>query len=201
MTSDASFRTFLVRVTLTHMVTYTVAGLLAYTLIDYPMLFQAEGFAGLMRPVTSKWVAAGPALQVIRGLIFAMALYPFRRVFLEERGGWLPLWGLLLGLCVFSTAAAAPGSIEGLIYTTIPPALQMRGLPEVVLQTLAFSLIVCAWYRNPRRSWAVVMGVLAVLVVLISAAGIFAPRPSPQLEFRSLRPATQALHGAEVLDH
>ena len=80
-------------------------------------------------------------------------------------------------------------------------ALQMRGLPEVVLQTLAFSLIVCAWYRNPRRSWAVVMGVLAVLVVLISAAGIFAPRPSPQLEFRSLRPATQALHGAEVLDH
>ena len=175
---NESFPRFLARVTSCHVVTYFVAGMLAYTLLDYGALFQSAGFSCLMRPVSSRWVAAGPALQVFRGLIFALALYPFRSVFLADRHGWLTLWGLLVGLAIFSTAGAAPGSVEGMIYTTIPIASHLRGLPEILLQTLAFSLLLTAWHRHPHRAWAVVMGTLTLLGILMSVAGVFLPRPA-----------------------
>ena len=77
--NDVTFGRFTVRVTCCHVVTYFVAGVLALTLLDYKTLFQSEGFSSLMLPTSSKWVAAGPALQVVRGVVFALALYPFRR--------------------------------------------------------------------------------------------------------------------------
>lgn len=175
---DVTFPRFLARVTSSHVVTYLVAGMLAYTLLDYGTLFQSEGFSCLMRPISSRWIAAGPALQIFRGLIFALALYPFRSVFLADRQGWLKLWGLLAGLAIFSTAGAAPGSVEGMIYTKIPIGAQLRGLPEVLLQTLAFSLLLNAWHRHPHRAWAVVMGTLTLLGILMSVAGVFLPRPA-----------------------
>lgn len=175
---DVPFGRFLTRVTASHLVTYFVAGLLAYSLLDYRTLFQSEVFSCLMRPISSRWVAAGPALQIFRGLIFALALYPFRRVFLGDRHGWLKLWGLLVGLAIFSTAGAAPGSVEGMIYTKLPIAHQLLGLPEVLLQTLVFSVLLNAWHRNSHRAWAIVMGGLALLAILMSVAGMFLPRPA-----------------------
>jgi len=171
-----SFGRFAGRVTSCHLVTYFVAGVLAYTLLDYEALFRTSAFSCLMRPVTSRWVAAGPALQVVRGLIFAVALYPFRGGFSGGRG-WLRLWGLLAGLAVFSTAGAAPGSVEGMIYTKIPLGSQLIGLPEVLLQTLAFSLLVTTWSRHPHRAWGIVMGPLTALGILLSLAGALLPRP------------------------
>jgi len=174
---EAGFGRFLTRVTACHVVTYFVAGVLAYTLLDYRGLFQSAALACYMRPLDSPWVAGGPALQVVRGLIFAGALYPFRRVFLDGPHGWLKLWGLLVGLAVLSTAGPCPGSVEGMIYTKVPVLDQLRGLPEVVLQTLAFSLLLVAWHRRPHRAWGIVLGTLVVLVVAMSAAGVFLPRP------------------------
>ena len=171
--NNDTFPRFLARVTASHVVTYFVAGILAYSLLDYATLFQSEGFSCLMRPLDTWWIAAGPALQIIRGLIFALALYPFRSVFLAEHRGWLKLWGLLLGLAIFSTAGAAPGSVDGMIYTKIPISSQVRGLPEILLQTLAFSAALTAWHRHPHRAWAWVMGTVTVLVLLMSAAGVF----------------------------
>jgi hypothetical protein len=168
------FPRFFVRVTAAHTVTYFLAGVLAFFLLDYASIFQSEHFACWMRPTTSKWVAAGPGLQWIRGLVFAAALYPFRRVFLDETRGWLKLWGLLLGLGILSTYGAAPGSVEGLIYTTIPRLDQLRGLSEVVGQSLAFSGLLVAWYRRPSRAWGVVLHTLTVLVILMSVAGFLA---------------------------
>jgi hypothetical protein len=172
-----SFGRFAGRVTSCHLVTYFIVGVLAYTLFDYGTLFQTSGFACLMRPISSRWVAAGPALQVVRGLIFAVALFPFRGVFLGGGWGWLKLWGLLVGLAIFSTAGAAPGSVEGMIYTKISLGSQLIGLPEVLLQTLAFSVVVTAWDRHPHRAWSIIMGTLMVLGILLSLAGAFLPRP------------------------
>jgi hypothetical protein len=168
------FVRFFARVAATHMVTYFVAGVLAFFLLDYATTFQSEHFACWMRPTTSKWVAIGPGLQWIRGLVFAAALYPFRHVFLEGARGWLKLWGLLVGLGILSTYGPAPGSVEGLIYTTIPPLGQLRGLSEVVGQSLAFSVLLVAWYRRPGRAWGVVLYSLTVLVILMSVAGVLA---------------------------
>ena len=174
--TEGGFGRFFLRVTACHMVTYFVAGVLAYTLLDYATAFQSEHLACWMRPTTSKWVAAGPGLQWIRGLVFAAALYPFRRVFLEGERGWLKLWGLLLGLGILSTYGPAPGSVEGLLYTKIPPLDQVKGLSEVVGQSLAFSILLVAWHRRPHKAWGVVLYALTALVVLMSIAGVLVPR-------------------------
>ena len=175
--TNGGFGRFFARVTACHMVTYFAAGLAAYILFDYAALFQSEHLSCYMRPTDSKWVAIGPALQWLRGLIFAAALYPFRQVFLEGSRGWLKLWGLLLGLTILSTAGPSPGSVEGLIYTKVPPLDQLLGLREVVAQTLAFSWLLVAWYKRPHRAWGIVLYGLTVVVILMSLAGAFLPRP------------------------
>jgi hypothetical protein len=171
------FGRFSLRVCACHMVTYFVAGVLAFFLLDYEKAFQSEHMACWMRPTSSRWVALGPGLQWIRGLVFAGALYPFRHVFLDGSRGWLTLWGLLLGIGILSTYGPAPGSIEGLLYTTIPPLQQVTGLSEVVGQSLAFSILLVAWYRARHRAWGVVLYLLSALVVLMSVAGALVPRP------------------------
>jgi hypothetical protein len=80
-------------------------------------------------------------------------------------------------LVIFSTAGPAPGSVEGVIYTTIPLALQLRGLPEVMLQTLALSALLVLWHQRPHRAWNIVMGILAAIVILTSLAGVFLEPP------------------------
>ncbi len=175
--SEVSFARFWARVTACHVVTYFVFGVLAYYLFDYAAVFASETLSCYMRPTTSKWIALGPSLQVFRGLIFAVALWPFRHVFLEGQHGWLKLWGLLVGLSILSTAGAAPGSVEGLIYTQPYWLDQIKGLREVLAQTAAFSYLVVAWHRKPRRAWGYVMGIAMVLIVLMSVAGaLAAPR-------------------------
>jgi hypothetical protein len=64
-----------------------------------------------------------------------------------------------------------------MIYTKVPVLDQLRGLPEVVLQTLVFSLLLVAWYRRPHRAWGIVLATLVVLVVAMSAAAVLLPRP------------------------
>ena len=170
MTRD-SFGRFFLRVSACHTVTYFVAGILAYTLLDYETAFRSEHMVCWMRPTSSRLIAMGPGLQWIRGLVFAIALYPFRAVFIGTSRGWLKLWGLLLGLGILSTYGPAPGSVEGLIYTTIPPLQQLAGLSEVVGQSLVFSILLVAWYRSASRAWGIVLYSLTALVILMSVAG------------------------------
>ena len=165
---------FVWRVTAAHMATYMVAGLLASTLMDYESWWATE-WMDHYRPYDSPWIAAGMGLQVLRGLVLAAVLYPFREVFLAGERGWLKLWGLLVGVGVLSTYAASLGSIEGMIYTAVPWKYHLFGLPEVYGQALAFSACLVGWYRAPSRAWGWVLGTLTVLGVLMSLAGIFLP--------------------------
>lgn len=166
---EIGFRQFFWRITACHMVTYMLLGILAYTIMDYPTQFAEP--CSIMVSTDSPRVSLGPALQVIRGLIFAVVLFPFREVILESRHGWLKLWGLFLGLAIFSTAGPASGSVEGLIYTKIPAVDQVAGLWEVVLQTLLCSILLVAWHRKPMRAWNICMGVMVSLIVLMSISG------------------------------
>ena len=175
--SPSRFPQFFFRVSACHMVTYVAAGLLAYTIFDYQAFFREPPLAAYMKPTSSPWVAAGPGLQIIRGLIFAVVLYPFRAVFLDRPKGWLALWGLFVGLAILSTAGPAPGSVEGFVYTTLTPMQHLRGLPEVLLQTLLTSVLLVSWYRAPGRAWNWGMGAGAILVILMSVMALAIPRP------------------------
>jgi hypothetical protein len=174
--SQSGFGRFWFRVTACHLVTYFIAGLIAYSVFQYKGLFESEALSSYMRPVSSKWVAAGPAFQVIRGLILAAVLYPFRAVLLSGQAGWLKLAGLLVGLSVLSSAGPAPGSVEGFIYTRLSWLQHIRGLPEVIAQNLALAGLLAAWYHSPRRSWGIVMGTLTAVGILFSLAALFLPR-------------------------
>jgi hypothetical protein len=153
------------------MATYFVAGLLAVTFMDYTALWETTSFAHYRR-MDSPWVAAGPGLQFTRGLILALVLWPFRRVILDEPRGGIALFGLLVGLGVLSTYGAAPASVEGVIYTSLPWSAHLRGLPEVVGQAAVFSALIVGWHRHPHRAWGVVLGGIAALAVLASIAGV-----------------------------
>lgn len=166
-----SWSSFLWRVTACHMTTYFIVGVLALVLLNYKELYVKSALSVFMRPTTSPWVAAGPALQMVRGFLFAAILWPFRE-FILKRMGWFKLWMLFIGLAVLGTAGPTPGSFEGMIYTKLPFELHLFTLPEIVLQTMAFSLMLVRWYRKPNRIWNVVMTIAVVAIVLMSFAGV-----------------------------
>jgi hypothetical protein len=161
-----------------HTTTYVVAGVLAYTLGGYEETFSKPPLSYFMRPTSDPLVMAGPLFQPLRGVIFATAIYPLRNVLFRDRRGWLTLWWLLLALGVLSTFGAAPGSVEGLIYTIIPPRDQILGLWEVVLQSLLFSFLLFYWVSRPGKRWLNwAFGCAFSLVLALPLLGLLVGRP------------------------
>lgn len=170
-TKKFKFGTFFWRITSSHMITYVIMGIIAASLLNYKEVFDSSES---LRAYDSPWIPAGPALQVIRGLIFSLALWNFKDCFLYQKNGWLKLWGLIVGLSILSTAAAPPGSIEGFIYTTIPVVDQIKGYVELVPQTGLFSVLVFYWYERPKKVWNVLSIILVSLIILMSLMGVLA---------------------------
>lgn len=164
---------FLWRVTSVQVISYFVFGLIFSTAFNYSNAYATSILSAFMKPTSSPWVAAGPLFQVIRGIVFTIVLFPFRNVFLKNRHGWLLLWGLFIGLAIIGPVGPAPGSVEGMVYTKLPLIYHLYGLPEVLMQTLFFSLGIFYWYRKPGKTWNILMIVGFVLIVLMSLAGIF----------------------------
>ncbi len=169
-----SFGTFAWRVICLHTLTYFLLGVAAFMIFDYRHLFETTDLRFLMLPTSSPWVAAGPALQPIRGLLFAAILFPMAPVFIDRRNGALLLWSLFVGLAILGTAGPSPSSLEGILYTRLPLKLHLVGLPEVLLQTLLFSVGLVHWCRKPARWKNVTGGVFLGIVLLMSVAGVVA---------------------------
>ena len=162
-----------VKTVVVHTITYFIAGLLAYKLGGYEASFAKPPLSYFMRPTSDRLVMAGPLFQPIRGAIFALAFYPLRYVLFGERRGWLILWWLLLALGVLSTFGPSPGSVEGLIYTSIPPLAQVFGLWEVLLQSLLFSAILFYWVNHPEKRWLNwTLGLAFSIVILLPVLGL-----------------------------
>lgn len=160
-----------------HTVTYFLLGVLAFAAFNYAALYVSPGVSGFLRPTTDPLVMAGPLFQPIRGFLLGVVLYLLRGPFFEGRKGWAVLWLTLLVLGILGPYVAAPGSLEGVIYTTVPLAFHLKSLPEVVLQTLLFSVVVIYWVDHPEKRWlswslAVVFG----LVILLPALGVLVRR-------------------------
>jgi membrane protein CcdC involved in cytochrome C biogenesis len=170
------FSIFFWRVTTTHVITYFIMGLIASILLNYKDAFEKPPMSYFMRSVDSPWVAIGPVLQVIRGLIFTIVLWFFKEKFLFEKYGWLKLWGLIVGLSILSTTGPAPGSIEGMIYTKIPLVDQFKGYFEVIPQTLFFSLFLNYWYIKPKKAWNIISVSLMIIIVLLCMMGLIASK-------------------------
>jgi len=155
-----------------HTVTYFIMGLLALTFLEYRTVFAEPVTREYMRQVDEPIVALGPALQFIRGILFAVAFYPLREILFGRKNGWLITWLLLVSLGILSTFAAAPGSVEGLLYTKMSVSLQISGWLEVMTQALLLSAILYYWVNHPGQKWlAWVLGIAYVLVIVFSILG------------------------------
>lgn len=171
--TQPTFLRIAVKSAVVHTVTYLLIGLVAFLALDYRHRFADPNVRVLMRQTDSPLVVAGPLFQPLRGILFALVFYPLRKVLFGERSGWRVMWLLLVVVGILSTFGPSPGSLEGLIYTTLPIGFQLIGLPEVLLQSLLLSVILCHWVNHPERKWlSWVLGVLFALALLLPALGV-----------------------------
>jgi hypothetical protein len=172
---ELTLRTIALRTMVVHTVTYFVAGLTAFTLFDYAAAFAEPPLSLLMRQTDDPLVMAGVLFQPIRGLLFGLVFYLFRTRLFERREGWLAAWAMLAVVGIFSTFGPAPGSIEGFVYTTLPPAIQFGGLVEVLAQSLLLAVLTVFWVRHPEKRWLTWgLWVLFVIVLVLPILGLVA---------------------------
>lgn len=125
-----------------------------------------------MRPITDAWVMAGPMLQPIRGLIFALVFYPLRDCLFGRRNGWLLMTWILVALGILATFGPASGSLEGMIYTPVPSLSQLRGWLEVAPQALLLSALLCYWVNHPGRKLNWLLGSVFFVVMALPLLGL-----------------------------
>jgi len=163
---------FVWRITVAHTIAYCIAGILALNLFDYENWFSSGMLSLFMRPTTAPIVAlGGTSLQIIRGIIIALVLLPMRKVFTEEKHGFLKLGLLVLGLSVISTFAAATGSFEGLIYTKLPVIEHLMGYPEAIIWISLFVGILWVFYKFEKKVINVIAIILLILITILGVMG------------------------------
>lgn len=165
------FLTFCWRATALHVFSYTTAGLIAFSLIDYETFFSSGVLATFMRPVSAPLVALGPCLQIIPGLVLSMMLFPFRSVFLGSKNGWASLLLLIAGFSIFSPQIPGPGTFEGVVYTQASMAEHLLSLPETIIYSLLFSTGLVCWFKFPNRIWNLMSIAAVVLIFAMSILG------------------------------
>jgi hypothetical protein len=77
-------------------------------------------------------VTAGPIFQVLRGLFFEIAFYALHHTFFSEPRGWTSIRLVLIFVSILSPFSAPPGSIEGVVRSTLPPWFHIFSLPELL---------------------------------------------------------------------
>jgi hypothetical protein len=167
-----------VKTIVTHTVTYFIMGLLASTILDYERFFAESSLNLMMRQTNDLWVMVGPLFQPIRGILFGIVFYLLREPLFGKKAGWLVMWIVLLVVGIVGTFGPAPGSMEGMLYTVFPLWVHLRGLPEVLLQSLFLSLILFYWVNHPRIKWLNwVMGIAFLILMSFPILGLLAGRP------------------------
>ena len=163
----------IVKTSVVHTITYFLMGILAYNFLGYAERFAEADMASWMRQTTDPIVMAGPLFQPLRGIVFALAFFPLREIFFAKKNGWFWMWWTLVALGILSTFGPTPGSIEGMIYTTLPILGQVTGWLEVVPQALLLAVMLHYWVNHPEKKWLNwVLGVIFAVMMLLPALGL-----------------------------
>ena len=72
-----------------HTLTYFIVGFVAFNLFDYATQFAEADVRTFMRQTEDPMVALGPALQPIRGILFALAFNPYLEILFKRKNGLL----------------------------------------------------------------------------------------------------------------
>jgi len=146
--SNEKFK-FIMKVMVTHVITYAVATMLAMPLtMDY-----AESIVELMgfRPLDEINMGAVLFAQIIRGFLLGIVIWWIKDCFIGRKLAWLKLWVILIILGIFNTHAPAHGSIQGLIYLAPIEGLPVSASLGGMLQTLAHPLLLSVIVTFQRK--------------------------------------------------
>jgi hypothetical protein len=153
------FLTFASKVTAAHIITYLVAGTIAYPLFTkeffvgsnpiFKLFMRTEVEPELWGHVATWFLPA----QFLEGFLIAAVLYPF----FDTLMAWgfskrfLSISGLYVVLGFWAATVAAPGTIEGMVYLRpiFTPLVHLRVQPEILLQGLALGAMVALWMGPP----------------------------------------------------
>ena len=141
-------------VMLAHIVTYFIAGAIAYPTLT-KQFYEGPNpiFASFMRTPAQPdaWQHAVNWFlpeNLLRGILIGMVLCPFLATFRawRFRRRFLTISGLYLVLGFWASAVAAPGTLEGMVYLRpeITPYAHLMVQPEIVIQGLVFAAWVAA---------------------------------------------------------
>jgi hypothetical protein len=153
-----------------HSLTYFIAGMLASNIFDYRSVFELPIIRDYMVEFGTASVFWGPFIQPIRGLVIGLVLIPFRNFLASAKYGWLYLWLIFVGIGIVATPAAAPSSIEGIVYTKLPLWYHCFGLPEILAQTFVFCVFVYLYMRYPTGILNVMPPVFGIMLQSFAGA-------------------------------
>ena len=140
---------FIAKVTIAHLTTYMICGMVFYKVFKYKDHIDNIGFKSI-DDISGRQLIIG---QITRGFLFGIVLWWIKDSFIGKKLGWLKLWAILIIVGIIGVYAPAPASIEGAIYLDPgdepqPLIFELGSLGEVMLQPLLFSLIVTYQRKN-----------------------------------------------------
>lgn len=138
------------RYMISHVLIYLLVGIIGMFLMNYKDVFLTDDYFSHFRPLDSPIVRAAVLFQIARAALMALVLYPFKNTIVTSKHGWLYLFGLLFGLTGILSLPAAPGTIEGFIYTDVSLTAHFIGMPEIIIQSLGISYLYWRWYKHVR---------------------------------------------------
>ena len=155
MASAKSGLTFFVGVIVLHIVAYYFAGIIAQVGMGarqyYPPSANALSF--LRDPMSSYVQSLIIPAQALRGLLFAIVLYPFRRRIMElgQYLGGLSITSMIL---LVGEVASAGGIIERFVYyTPIPSGFVVITFFEILIYALLFGQLLLYWEKRFNRAY------------------------------------------------
>ena len=138
---------FITKVTVAHFTSYLICGLIFANLFNYKELFELDNVKYFMKDAYGNSSLIGPFVQILRGAMIGGILLILKDNVLQKKHSWLYLWIIFAGLGIICTPAAAPVSIEGIVYSQLPLEFHLKTAPEVFVQTLLFSLWVTGEFK------------------------------------------------------
>lgn len=179
-----TFSSIAYKTTVVHTVTYFLIGIMSFLFFDYSLKYADPAVASTLRPTDHPMVTAGPLFQVLRGFLFGIAFYTLKDWLFPRQRGWLALWLMLVIVGILSPFSAAPGSIEGVVYSTLPLWFHLMSLPELIVQSFLLAFLTHYWVNHERKRWlSILMTILFAAIVLLVLLGVlsslgFLPSPN-----------------------
>ena len=140
---------FAFRSTVVHFCTYIPVGGIAFYTMTHHYDETTFGLRDLHDPHVLHW---GIPAQVVRGILFALVLFPLRPALLNmKRWGGLVVGSILF---VIGSVIGANGAIESWVIASIfSVPLFLVHVPEVVVQTALYGYLLLAWERHVERKY------------------------------------------------